>query len=570
MPTHHTPLHLAAAQAVASRAGVGPQDLKVDAPPRADLGDLAVGCFAIAKALAKAPPEAAREIAQSFEPTPLLASATATGPFVNFRANRPEALRWVVDAALRGTLVPSTYGHGTICIDYSSPNISKHLAYHHIRGTTLGHALVKLNRALGYEVVGINFLGDWGTTHGQLLAAWQRWGPVEPLDIAALNTLYVKFNAAAKESEAVANEGRAWFQRLEAGDPEARALWQQFRDVSWDEFQQVYGILGINFEEVRGESAYEPDLQRVMDELTAKGLVVTSDGAQVVELEGEKTPVLLRKGDGSTLYATRDTAAAEYHWNTYRFTKKLYVVGREQSLHFRQLFKLLAKAGHDWAPRLQHVAYGHIRLHGKKTGSRLGNVVLMRNVFEIVQDEMRGLIAKNNPERAPADIEPIATIVGIGAVVFANLLAQREKDIDFDLEQVTSLEGGSGPYVQYMHARCASVERKAGERVTASDGVDFGLLTHDLEWAVARRLFELPDAVVRAADASEPHTVCHYLLQLAADFSRWYSAGNEDAALRIACPDPALRRARLALTAATRATLAAGLGYLGIAAPDWM
>lgn len=552
---------------MARRAGISATDLKVDVPPKAELGDFAVPLHAIAKAQGRNPVELAKETVAAFTPSELVASATATGPFVNFKLDRAKAFAWIVDAALRDTLVPNAVGAGkTICIDYSSPNISKHLAYHHIRGTTLGHALAQIYRALGYKVVGINFLGDWGTTHGMLLAAWNLWGPVEPLDVTALNALYVKFNEAAKTDKDLEAKGREWFQRLESGDAEARALWQRFRDVSWAEFEDVYNILGIRFEEVRGESAYEPDLPRVLADLAP--LIVESEGARVVELEGEKTPILLVKKDGSTLYATRDVAAAQYRWSTYHFDRSLYVVGREQSMHFRQLFKLLKKAGHAWADRCQHIAYGHIRLGGKKTSTRLGNVVLMRNVFDIMRDEVRCTITENNPDMPAAQVDATALDVGIGAVIFANLVAQREKDVDFDLEKVTSLSGDSGPYLQYSHARCASIARKATVPLDAE--VDFALLTHDAEWAVARRLLEMPEIVVRAGDNCEPHVICHYLLSLAGDFSYWYTLGNGDKSLRVLCEDPKLQRARLALTLGVKSALATGLRLLGMAAPEQM
>ena len=581
MATHHTPFHLAAAEVVAAHTGVPVTELKVEPPPQRkakpgeppppDLGDLAIGCFPIARARGVDPAALAGEIATAFRANRWLAGASASGPYVNFKVDRAEAFRWLVDAALRRELVSPRHGEGqTVCIDYSSPNISKHLAYHHLRGTTIGHAIAELHRGLGYRVVGINFLGDWGTTHGMLLAAWQRWGPIEPLDVSGLNKLYVQFREAAKGNPALEDEGRAWFKRLEGGDPDARALWQRFRDVSWAEFQAVYDILGIEFDEVRGESAYEPDLPRVMDELTAKGLVTVSEGAQVVELPDEKTPILLRKGDGTTLYATRDVAAAQYRWEHYHFDRSLYVVGREQSLHFRQLFKLLERAGHTWFARCEHVPYGHVRIGGKKGATRLGNVVLMRHVFDIMQDEVRGRIAESNPDRTPAEIDAVARTVGIGAVVFGNLASQREKDVDFEIERVTSLEGDSGPYLQYAHARCASIARKAGERVTGTEGVDFTRLVHDAEWVVARRLFDLPEIAVRAAADSQPHLICHYLLALAGDYARWYTIGNGDKSLRVICDDPALQRARLALTAAVQAVLATGLGLLGVGAPDWM
>lgn len=571
MATHHTPLHWAAAEAVAAHAGISAGDLKVEAPPRPELGDLAVGCFAIAKARKQNPAEVARAIAAAFTPTTLLASATASGPFVNFHADRGATYRWLIDSALRGRLVPSELGAGkTICIDYGSPNISKHLAYHHVRGTTIGHALAQTFRALGYRVVGINFLGDWGTTHGMVLAAWARWGPVEPLDVTHLHGLYQQFRAAAKDDPVLEQEGRTWFKRLEDGDPEARSLWQRFRDVSWAEFQAVYDILGIEYDEVRGEAAYEPDMPRIFETLAAKGLTTQSEGALVVELPDEKTPILLRTRDGTTLYATRDVAAAEYRWANYHFTRSLYVVDRGQSLHFRQLFKLLGKMGHEWAARCEHVPYGLVRIDNKKAASRLGKVVLMREVFAIAEEMIREQIATKNPDLAPAIVDDVARKVGIGAIVFANLVPQRDKDIDFDIENAVSIEGDSGPYLQYSHARCASIARKGGERVTDLEGIDVGTLTHDAEWAVARRLLEFPEAVVRSSEACEPHVICHYLLQLAADFSRWYTLGNGDPALRVLCEDTATRRARLALTAAVQATLRDGLAMLGIAAPDQM
>ncbi len=571
MASHHTPLHRAAAEVVATHAGIAATDLKVEAPPRPELGDLAVGCFAIAKARKQNPADVARAIAAAFTPSELLASATATGPFVNFRADRGATFRWLIDSALRGRLVPSELGAGkTICIDYGSPNISKHLAYHHIRGTMIGHALAQTFRALGYRVVGINFLGDWGTTHGMLLAAWARWGPIEPVDVAGLNALYVKFRAAMHDDPALEQEGRAWFKRLEDGDPEARALWQRFRDVSWAEFHAVYEILGVEYDEVRGESAYEPDMPRVFDTLTAKGLSHESQGALVVELPGEDNPIMLRTRDGTTLYATRDIAAAEYRWDSYHFTRSLYVVDRGQSLHFRQLFKLLTRMGHDWAARCEHIPYGLVRIDNQKSSTRLGNVVLMREVFTIAENLVRDVIAENNPSMGADLVADVARQVGIGAIVFANLAPQRDKDIDFDIDHAVSLEGDSGPYLQYSHARCASLARKAGDRVTDLEGIDLGRLTHDAEWAIARRLLEFPDAVVRSSEACEPHVICHQLLQLAAEFSRWYTLGNSDPALRVVCDDLVTRRARLALAAAVQATLRDGLAMLGIVAPDQM
>jgi len=569
MPAASSPFARAAAEAVAQVTGTPVDDLKVEAPPRAELGDFAVGCFAAAKAMKKAPAAVAAEVAAIFQPNELLDSATSAGPFVNFKANRTRAFAWLFERAAERSFAPPIARDQTITIDYSSPNISKHLAYHHIRSTVIGHALANLHRALGAKVVGINHLGDWGTTHGMIIAAYKKWGgpEMEPLDITKINDLYRRFRAEEKNDPALAAEGPAWFKRLEDGDPEARALWQRFRDISWAEFDAIYKTLGIEFDEVRGESAFEKDLPGVLEMLREKGPIVVSEGAQVVELEGEKTPILLVKQDGATLYATRDVAAALYRWNTYHFTRSLYVVDRGQALHFRQLFKLLKKVGYDWADRCEHVPFGLVRIGGKKTGSRAGEVVLLKEVFAEATDDVRPRIREANASMPDDQLERTASMVGVGAVVFANLIAQREKDVDFDMEKVTSLSGDSGPYLQYSHARCAGIVRKGGERSAAADPAQ---LAHDAEWAVARRLLDFGDVVARAAAGSEPHIMCHYLLDLCGDFSRWYTAGNDDASLRVLVDDPAKKAARMRLVETVQAALAQGLGILGLGAPDVM
>lgn len=572
-----TPFAAAARDVVAAIAGCAPELLKVDAPPNPALGDFAVGCFPAAKATGGKPNEIAAKVAAEFAPSPWLAAATATGPFVNFKVDRAGAMAWTLERALAGRLVPDVGGGEAICIDYSSPNISKHLAYHHIRSTVIGHALAQIFRALGYRVIGINHLGDWGTTHGMLIAAFKRWrkpGDEAAITVDDLNALYVQFRAAMKEDPALEQVARDWFKKLEDGDAEARRLWQRFRDVSWAEFDGVYQQLGIRFDEVRGESAYEPDLARVVAELDARGLVSESDGARVVVLDGEKTPLLLMTKDGTTLYATRDIAAAQYRWNTYAFARSLYVVDRGQGLHFRQLFKALRLAGNDWASRCEHVPFGLVRLGGKKTSTRAAGaggqeVILLKQVFREAADEIAGRIKTGDGGVAEADVPAIAHMVGTGAVVFANLVTQREKDVDFEWDKVLSTEGDSGPYLQYSHARCAAIQRKAGQ-APAAPAAAAALLTTDAEWAVARRLLDFGGVVARAGASCEPHLVCHYLLELAGDFSRWYTAGNGDAALRVLCDDPALRAARLTLVAATQAALASGLALLGLGAPAQM
>lgn len=615
MAAYLPPLYRAAAEAVAQLTDVPATEFKVEQPPRPELGDLAVGVFALAKLRKAPPPKIAAEIAAAFRPDVhgqgLLASATAAGPYVNFKADRAAVMRMLVEASIMRRLVPRDLGAGkTLCIDYSSPNVSKALAFHHIRSTGIGLALVRIFRALGWTVVGFNHLGDWGTTHGMLIDAWKKWGEGDvataDLDIAQLNDLYVRWRKladignderadvwfqqltgddAAKRETALAEmrdamvkakahaaAGPAWFARLEQGDDEARKIWQRFRDVSWAEFDAVYKRLGIEFEETRGEAAYEQDLPGVMAELRAKQLVHESEGAQVVDLPDEKIPVIVEKRDGASTYATRDFASAKYRYATYHFDRSLYVVAREQNLHFRQVFKLLERAGYAWAKQCEHVSFGLITVGGKKSSTRAGGALLLNDVLREAHVRALEKMTESTSAQMPlAEAWPLAEQVGIAGVLFSNLVTQREKDIAFDWDKALATEGDSGPYLQYAHARCASILRKANEDV-ATATVDFALLATDLEWAVARRLHDFGDVVARAGDTCEPHLVCHYLLDLAGDFSRWYTAGNaKDAAhLRVLCDDAPTRAARLALTLAVQRTLAQGLHLLGITAPDRM
>lgn len=564
-----------AANAVGAALGIDPAELQVTVPPKPEMGDFAVGCFPAAKLLKQAPPALAQKAAGAFEPGGALASASAAGPFVNFRAERSAVYRRLLELTLVADepLVPTSVGEGrTVCIDYSSPNISKHLAYHHIRSTVIGHALVELYRALGHRVVGINHLGDWGTTHGQLIAAYKRWGAEEPLTIAVLNELYVRFRKEMEQDPAIEEEGRAWFKKLEDGDPEARQLWLRFRNVSLAEFNSIYQSLGIWFDEIKGESEFEDAMPEVLELLEQKGLSQVSEGALVVPLDDlDIPPLLLRKQDGATLYGTRDLAAALYRHRTYDFYRSLYVVDRGQSLHFKQLFATLKRAGFDWADKCMHVPFGLVRIGGKKTGTRKGNVVLLKEVLREAQDRAAVRVREKNPDMSEAEVAETARIVGVGAIVFANLASQRDKDVDFDWDDVLSTDGDSGPYVQYAHARCSSVLRKAQvTNVAELAAADVSLLQSDLEWAVARAISDYPDMVARAADSNEPHIVSRYLLDLVATYSRWYTAGSQDASARVLCEDPATQKARLALVAATRETLRQGLAVLGIDAPDAM
>ena len=572
MPALLSPFRRAAAAAVVEALGAS-ASLPVTTPPDAGLGDFAVGCFPLAKALREKPAELARRAAAAFRPTELLVSAEAAGPYVNFKADRGALYRHLFHGALGGGLIPRVGDGKTICVDYSSPNIAKQLAYHHIRSTVIGQALVNIHRALGYRVVGINHIGDWGTSFGMLLGGCHKWGVPEPLTVSALNELYVRYQTAAKEDPALEAEGREWFKKLEEGDPELRALWQRIRDVSLASFQEVYDLLGVEFDEVRGEASYEADIPRVVKLLEDQGLTTVSDGALVVDLTAENMPpLILRKADGTTIYATRDVAAALHRWETYHFDRSLYVVDRGQALHFKQLFTTLKKAGFEWAGRMEHVPFGLVRLFGKKTSTRKGKVVLLRDVIDEASARVATLLKETNPDLPAAEAEAVARDVGVGVIIFANLVAQREKDVDFELDDVASLHGDAGPYIQYAHARTASVLRRggvAGGRAALADA-DPAPLGRDEEWALAKILCELPDETARAAETDEPHVLARYLLDVCAAFSRWYTLGNQDPSLKVLTSDATVTRARLALTAATGAVLAQGLAMLGLRAPESM
>ena len=564
------PFRRAAAEAVAKVTGLDPGAFPVTLPPAHAPGDYAVGCFPAAKAQGKNPAQVAKEVAAAFAPGNGLASAAATGPFVNFTVDRAAlAKRVLADVeGARGRWGDGDSGRGrTVVIDYSSPNIAKHLAYHHIRSTMIGNALARLHRACGWKVVGINHLGDWGTTFGMLVVAWEKWAASNEIPtVDRLNELYVRFREEAKKDKALDDAARARFAALEKGEPAARALWSEFRRVSLEEFQAVYDMLGVKFDVVMGESEFDPYLDPALEMLRSKGLVEVSDGAEVVRLDEEgMPPCLLRKGDGATLYATRDIAAALWRYEHHAFDRALYVVDRGQGLHFRQWIRVLEKAGFAFAKSIEHVSFGQVRFGGRKTGTRTGNVIRLREVLEEAADAVRARIEEKNPGLAGRDAT--ARQVGVGAVVFADLATQREKDVEFEWERMLSFEGDTGPYVQYAHARTASILRRAPADLPAADPARLSLPE---EAGVLKEIAEFPDRVEKAVADAEPYHVATALLDLCAAFSRWYDLGNRDPALKVLCADRETAAARLALVRASKATLARGLDLLGIGAPEEM
>jgi arginyl-tRNA synthetase len=558
------------AAALATAASMSPEDvarqIKIAEPEH---GDLAFAAFPLAKVQKKAPPAIAAGLASSLK-VPGLEFA-ATGPYLNARFGASFAGEVIAEVCAAG----SRYGSGddgagkAVVIDFSSPNIAKPIAFHHIRSTVIGHALANLYRARGWKVQGINYLGDWGKQFGLVAVGFEEYGDsARKNDMGHLVEVYVKANARAEQDAAFDARARDFFRRMEQKDPAALALWQELRETSLRDFRRIYERLGIQFDSYEGESRYQDKMDAVIDEIARTVGTKQSEGALIVDIayaEGEP-PVLLRKNDGSTLYATRDFAAAIDRYERFHFTRSLYVVATDQSLHFRQLFRVLEKMGRAWAKDCIHVNFG--RVQGMST--RRGNLVLLADVLDearnraldkVRENQQAGRIQTSDPER-------LAEQVGLGAVVFADLKNRRVSDYTFDWEEVLNFEGHTGPYLQYAHARACNILRKGGG---APERYDAALLTLPEEQALVRLLARLPVTVAEAVQENEPSFVARLLLDVAAAFSRWYTLGNQEREKRVLVDDqPALRAARTALTDATRATLCSGLDLLGISAPDTM
>jgi arginyl-tRNA synthetase len=539
----------------------------IEVPPSVELGDYAFPCFPLARSLRKAPQAIATELATAFQSTALIKEARAAGPYVNFFVDRVAYTRAGLGAILEqgSGYGKSTEGVGkTVVVDYSSPNIAKPFGVGHLRSTVIGNALYRIHDHLGYRVMRINHLGDWGTQFGKLIVAFKRWGNETDLTTHAIQTLYdlyVRFHSEVETHPELEDEARGWFKRLEDGDPEARAIWQRFRDLSLQEFARIYERLGITFDSQAGESFYEPYLDQTIERIQQAGLVSVSDEALIVDLRPyNMPPCLLRKKDEATLYATRDLAAAMYRHETYGFWKMLYVVGADQRLHFQQVFKVLELMGFPWAQDCVHVDFGLIRFHDEKMGTRRGNIIFLEDVLDRAVELAEQIVHEKNPELP--DKRQVAEAVGIGAVIFTDLSTRRVKDVNFEWEKVLTFEGETGPYVQYTHARACSVLRKADQPLRSD--VDYSPLTQDEAFDLVRLLTDYPAVLRRAAENSEPFFVTDYLLTLSERFNKYYHN------YRILTDDTAVREARLWLVKSVQTVIESGLTMLGIKAPEEM
>ena len=448
----------------------------------------------------------------------------------------------------------------TIVIDYSSPNIAKPFHIGHLRSTVIGQSIKNIFKFSGYNCVGVNHLGDWGTQFGKLITAYKLWGNKEDIEargIKALNEIYVKFHKVAEEQPELEDEARANFAKMEQGDEEALSLWKWFVDISINEFKKTYELIGADFESWRGESFYFDKTDAVVDELKAKDLLKFDDGAYIVPLdEYDMPPCLILKGDGSTIYATRDIAAAMFRKNTYDFEKCIYVTSAGQSLHFAQFFKVIGLMGHNWNEKLVHVPFGTVSFGGAKIATRTGNMILLEDIFEQAIEKTTQIIDAKNPDLA--DKENVAKAVGVGAIIFNDLSNNRIRDVDFDLEEALSFEGNTGPYVQYTYARCEGIIEKSGMDINA----DTLTLTDNAEIALIKVLNMFPEKVTQARNDLEPSVISRYLLDVCAAFNRFY---HDCPVLKV--EDEAVKNTRLALVGATANVLKNGLTLIGLKTP---
>ena len=547
--------------------GLSEQDIEnaLETPKDTSLGDVCLPCFKFARTMRLAPPMIANKLLPYVQSLDFVQKVEVVGGYLNVFFDRDTVAKMALAIAKDENVGASDEGAGkTICIDYSSVNIAKPFHIGHLSTTVIGGALYRIFEHLGYNVVGINHLGDWGTQFGKLIVATQKWSSLEDVannDEYYLNKLYVRYHKEAEEHPEMDDEARAWFKRIEDGDKEAIAYFDVFKAVTMKAVGRIYDRLKIKFDSYAGESFYNDKMEACLDILRDKKLLVESDGAQVVNLdEYNMPPCLLVKADGATLYATRDIAAAYYRKKTYDFYKCLYVVAYQQNLHFKQLFQVLKLMDFAGADDMEHIAFGMVSMEDGSMSTRNGRVIWLQEVLDKAVEKARKIIEEKNPNTK--DKDAIAESVGVGAVVFSALWNNRIKDIVFSYDKVLNFDGETAPYVQYTYARCASALRKGGDIDFAN--VDLSSITTDEGYEVIKSVLTFGDSVRLAAKLREPCYVTRHVVDLAEKFNRFYIDH------RIVVDDIPTRNARLALTQAVANVIRCGLSLLGIDTPNEM
>lgn len=557
------------AKAIAAITDIDEAELSsyIEIPPDRSMGDYAFPCFRLAKAMRKAPPAIAEELRAGITLPSSITKAEVKGGYLNFFEDRAGA----ASATIKRVLADGeNYGHSNegggknVCVEFSSINIAKPFHIGHLPSTAIGNSLNRIYKALGYNTIAINHLGDWGTQFGKMIVAYKKWGggkPIEESTVRELVKLYVRFHEEAEKDESLNDEARAWFRKIEQGDSEAVDLWQRMKTLTLKEVGEVYKLLGVEFDSYAGESFYEDKMQAVIDELDAKGLLKTDKGAKIVDLsEYNMPPCIIVKSDGATLYATRDLAAAIYRKKTYDFVKSIYVVAYQQNLHFQQFFKVLELMGYDWVKDCVHVNFGMVSMEEGTLSTRHGNVVYLEDVLNASIEKTLEIIKEKSPDLE--DKEAAARAVGVGAVVWGILYNSRIKDTSFSWKKMLNFDGETGPYAQYTHARCCSVLRKAGGYDEAD--IDCTLLSGEAETALVKAIAAFPDTVKAAAEKYEPYLIARAAIEICSRFNKFYYD------CRIMDDDMHIRNARLALTDAARICIKNALYLVGLEAPERM
>lgn len=534
----------------------------IEIPPNSDMGDYAFPVFKLAKTFRKAPNLIAEELAKKEFNNENIKKIANVGPYVNFFVDNSKLVESVLTEAVKDDFGSSHIGVGkNVVFDFSSTNIAKPFHIGHLRSTVIGNAIRNIMKYQGFNTTGVNYIGDYGTQFGMMISAYLKWGDEDKINadpIKELLNLYVKYNKIAKEDETYMDEARDWFDKLEKKDPTAVKLWSWFREISLKEFQRVYDLLGVEFDNFNGESFHSQFIGDALEAIDKKNLLEESDGAMIINLDDENLPpVLIKKSNGSSTYLTRDIATAMYRKRTYDFYKNVYVVASQQKLHFEQLRAVLKKMGFDWWNDCEHVSFGMVSMKDGSMKTREGKVIFLEDVLNRAIDKTKSIIEERNPNLE--DKEEVAKQVGVGAVIFQDLFNNRIKDYTFDWDQVLNFDGETGPYTQYTFARSCSILDK-GE-FELKDNSKFDLLVDDTEIDIVKHLSKFEEVLLNATEKYEPSFLTRYTVELAKLFNKFYAN----------CPintvEDELKYQRLYLTYSVNKCLKLSLSLLGIEAP---
>ena len=560
------------AEAISNVTNINKEEIKtyIEVPKEEKNGDYSFPCFRLAKELKQSPVNIANNIKDNIiVDNNIISKIDVVNGFLNFYIAKSCIAK---ETIMKFDNQKEDYGKSeigkekTVIVEYSSPNIAKPFHIGHLKTTIIGNSLYKLYKFLGFKTIGINHLGDYGTQFAKLIEGYKRWGGEYDFSTDAIDKLaeiYKRINALCEEDENVLEECRATFKKLEDGDKYCTELWNKFKDLSLEEFNKIYDLLGIKFDSIKGEAFYSDKMQEVIDLLEKSGKLIESQGAKVVDLEnqGINTPCIIQKANGSSIYATRDLAAILYRTRTYDFDKCLYVVGEEQSLHFKQVFAVAKYLGLDekYTNGLEHVSYGMIRLPEGKMSSRKGNFVKVKDLIDEAISKSKEIIKDRDIENK----DLIAKQVGVGAVIFEDLAESRTKNQVFDLKEALNFNGETGPYIQYMTVRTKSVLEKAGY-LPKSEGLNFEKITDDTSIKLLKLIDNFSSILIDAMQKNEPSIISRYLIDVSETFSTFYNNN------KILCDDKEAQDSRLYITYMTKVVLTNGLGLLGIEVPEKM